>query len=419
MCPRTCDVTMKRLVSAALAAMLLFLPACGKDQTPPAITTAPIVTTPVDVTAAPITVAPVPETTAPETEAPAPTDETTLFVDTTAAPPQTAAPETTAAPVTPPVEPTPGFVNPLTGLPASVDLSAKRPAAVMINNLRVACPQVGIAKADILYECLVEGGITRLMAVISDYTALSTLGSVRSSRDYYIDLAQNHDALYIHAGGSPQAYDELYARGIDYICGVNMYTPSTFYRDQTRMTTMGYEHSLMTNGEGLRSGIAYKGYRTDLKAGFTSPFVFDENHSAKSGSEAKHLILTYSAYAIAQMIYSETTNTYYRFQFGDQPHIDGATGEQLSFTNVLILYNPVSVIPGDAYGRLTMDTTGTGKGYYVTGGKSIPITWRKDTRDAVIQLTTTSGEPLKMAPGKTFVSILPTTAEATTVLNHQ
>jgi len=406
------DVDMKRLFCAALAAMLLFLPAC-REETPPApTTTAAPLTTPVDVTAAPITVAPMPETTAPETEPP--TAETTLFVDTTAAP-ETTAPET--EPTIP--QPTP-FVNPLTGLPTANDLSQQRPAAVMINNLRVACPQIGIAQADVLYECLVEGGITRLMAVISDYTSIGTLGSVRSSRDYYIDMAQDHDALYIHAGGSPQAYEQLYNRGINYICGVNMYTPNTFYRDLNRQITMGYEHSLMTNGEGLRSGIAYKGYRTTIKDGFVSPFVFDaETNSAKTGSEAKHLILNYSAYAIAQMIYSESTNTYYRFQFGDQPHIDGATGEQLSFTNVLILYQAVSAIPGDTYGRLAVETTGTGKGYYVSGGRSIPIVWSKETRDSVIRLTTEAGEQLVMTPGKTFVSILPLTAEATTVLNHK
>ncbi len=404
------DAEMKRLFCAALAAMMLVLPACRQEEVPPAPTTT---AAPIEVTAAPITVAPLPETTAPETEPPM--AETTLFVDTTAAP------ETTQAPETEPAVPLPTpYVNPLTGLSTAKDLSRQRPAAVMINNLRVACPQIGIAQADVLYECLVEGGITRLMALISDYTSIGTLGSVRSSRDYYIDMAQDHDALYIHAGGSPQAYEQLYNRGIDYICGVNMYTPNTFYRDLNRQYTMGYEHSLMTNGEGLRSGIAYKGYRTTIKEGFTSPFVFDaESSSAKEGTEAKHLILNYSAYAIAQMIYSESTNTYYRFQFGDQPHIDGATGEQLSFTNVLILYQAVSAIPGDTYGRLAVETTGTGKGWYVSGGKAVPITWQKDTRDSVIRLTTEAGEQLKMTPGKTFVSILPTTAEATTVLNHK
>lgn len=398
---------MKRLLCAALAAMMLFLPACQTGTTPDPVTTAAPSTTAAPVTHAPATTA-APET----TEAPA---------ETTASPVTTAAPETTTPPETEPVAvPTP-YVNPLTGLPTTVDLSNQRPAAIMINNLRVACPQQGIAQADVLYECLVEGGITRLMAVISDYTSISTIGSVRSSRDYYIDMAQNHDALYIHAGGSPQAYSELYSRGIDYICGVNMYTPNTFYRDLTRQNTMGYEHSLMTSGEGLRSGIAYKGYRTTIRDGFTSPFVFDaENDSAKNSStEAKHLILNYSAYAVAQMIYSEATNTYYRFQFGSEPHIDGATGEQLSFTNVLILYNAVSAIPGDTSGRLAVETTGTGRGWYVSGGKAVPIKWQKDTRDSVIRLTTEAGEQLKMTPGKTFVSILPTTAENTTVLNHK
>lgn len=223
----------------------------------------------------------------------------------------------------------------------------------MINNIKVACPQEGIAQADILYECLVEGGLTRLMAVISDYTSIGVLGSVRSARDYYIDMAQNHDAIYIHAGGSPQAYAELYARNIDYICGVNMYTPNTFYRDNTRMNQMGYEHSLMTTGDGLRSGIAYKKYRTTIKDDFSSPFVFNASQcSSENGTEARHLILTYSAYSVAQLIYSESTNTYYRFQYGSEPHTDASTGEQLNFTNILILFHATSVVPGDSANRL-------------------------------------------------------------------
>ncbi len=388
---------MKRILCAALAAMMLFLPACvgGDDPIDPTTTEAPVTT-----------------------DAP----ETTATPSTTEAPETTAAPETTTPPETEPVAAVPAYVNPLTGLPAEDDLSARRPAAVMLNNLRIACPQEGIARADVLYECLVEGGLTRLMAIFSDYESLSEIGSIRSSRDYYLDMAQDHDALYIHAGGSPQAYAQIAERGINNICFVNMYTlpANSWYRDQNRLKTMGTEHSLMTTGAGIRSAIAYKKYPTEHKDGYTSPFVFDaEKYSAASGNEAKHLILNYSTYSIAQMIYSEKTNTYYRYQFGNVAHIDGTTGEQLNYTNILILFHEVNVIPGDTSGRLEVGTTGTGKGYYVACGKSIPIKWTKETRDSVISFTTESGEPLVMTPGKTFVSILPTTMEASLELNHK
>lgn len=391
---------MKRLISLTLVLMMLMtgMVACS-DATGPADTSTDPGTTDTPVTAAPTTTA------APQT---------------TAVPETTAAPETTAPPETEPVAVELPYVNPLTGLPSAIDSSAQRPVAVMLNNLRIANPQIGIGQADILYECLVEGGITRLMGVFSDYSSLETLGSVRSSRDYYIDFAQNHDAIYVCAGGSPQAYSELYSREINFLCGVNMYTPNTFYRDQSRINSMGYEHSLMTSGSGIVSGISFKGYRTTLKSDFTSPFIFDaETNSAADGVEAKHLILTYSASQVVQMIYSEASNTYYRFQFGDVAHVDGATNQQLNFTNVLLIYHTVKAIPGDTSGRLAVTTTGSGKGYYISGGKAVSITWKKDTRDSVIQLTTSTGEPLNMAPGKTFVSILPTTAESTTVLNHK
>jgi len=388
---------------------MLVLPACQKDTGVPPVTTDGVQTTTAPQTDVPQTTAPV---SAPDTTAAPPV--TTQAPDTQKDPETTQAPETTA-----PVASTP-YVNPLTGLSTETDLSGQRPVAVMINNIPIACPQVGIAEADVLYECLVEGGLTRLMAVILDYKDIPVLGSVRSSRDYYLDMAQNHDAIYIHAGGSPQAYSEIYARGIDYICGVNMYTPNTFYRDPQRQTSMGYEHSLMTSGSRMVSGISFKKYRTEIKADYTSPFVFDaENCSAKSGSEALHLILYSSAASVAQFIYNRTTDTYYRFQFGDKEHIDAATGEQLNFKNVLILYAPTAAVPGDASGRIAVDTVGTGKGYYVTGGKSIPIVWKKDSRDAVMQLTTESGEQLIMTPGKVFVSYLPTTSMSSTVLNYQ
>ena len=164
------------------------------------------------------------------------------------------------------------YINPLTGIKGTVDMSAKRPVAIMINNLKPSLPQEGISDADILYECLVEGGATRLMMVVMNYEELGVVGSVRSSRDYYLDLAQNHDAIYIHAGGSPLAYDNIQSRKINTIDGVNMALPAgVFYRDEERRKTMSLEHTLMTTGKGIVKAIEYKKYRTEIKEGFVSP----------------------------------------------------------------------------------------------------------------------------------------------------
>ena len=124
------------------------------------------------------------------------------------------------------------------------DISQKRPYVVMINNIKVATPQSGISKADIIFETLAEGGLTRLMAVYQDIENIGIVGSVRSARPYFIDIAMGLDAIFVHAGGSDDAYITIKDRDVDNIDGVHG-SGETFFRDQWRQKNMGYEHSLM------------------------------------------------------------------------------------------------------------------------------------------------------------------------------
>ena len=118
----------------------------------------------------------------------------------------------------------------------------------MINNIGVALPHCGISGADIIYEILAEGNITRMMAIFSDINkANGPIGSMRSSRPYYIETALSYDAIYVHAGGSEQAYSDIASKGVNNIDGVrgNYDASSAFYRDKNRQQ-YGYEHSLFT-----------------------------------------------------------------------------------------------------------------------------------------------------------------------------
>ena len=109
------------------------------------------------------------------------------------------------APIDPEPEPVYPYHNPLTGEGLEEDISGQRPFAVMLNNLSKALPQLGVSQADVIYEIVAEGGITRMLAVFQDIEGVGDLGSVRSARDYYVSLACGHDAISVHAGGSPQA----------------------------------------------------------------------------------------------------------------------------------------------------------------------------------------------------------------------
>jgi len=299
-------------------------------------------------------------------------------------------------------------VNPLTGIYTGNDYSDKRPVAIMINNLKASLPQVGISKADILYECLVEGGTTRLMMVKMDYEDIGVTGSVRSSRDYYIDLAQNHDAIYVHAGGSNDAYVAIKGRNIANLDGVNMYLPSTFYRDEERRKTMSIEHTLVTTGKGIVEGIKYKGYRTTLRDGFVSPFNFaDEDTQIRLSGKgtAKHVIIPYNSYQFPQYIYDSKAKVYTRYQFKGDDHIDGDTGDRLTFKNLLVLVCEHTALNDDK-NHISVNTAGSGKGYYITNGKYVEIKWSKPTVDSNLTLTNTDGSALVMNAGNTMVNLV-------------
>ncbi len=332
------------------------------------------------------------------------TAETTEEVTEVVAPPEPVAPE---------------FVNPLTGLEATEELSGMRPVAVMINNLKASMPQEGVSFADVIYECIVEGAQTRLLALCLDYTSVPVFGSVRSSREYFLDFAANHDAIYVHAGGSDEAYRQIKSRRVSNLDGVNMYLPDTFYRDEERRKVMAYEHTLMTSGEKIASGIEYKKYRTELKDGFTSPFTFTEFNEVRvpEGEDARYLSFKYSSTYNPYYIYNEENCVYERYQF-DEAHIDNNTGSQLAFENVIVIYCP-TYNTNDKYGHYNVSCVGEGEGYYISMGKAEPIKWKKPAADTPVSYFTDSGDELVINRGKTFIQVCTNAMKETTVISAE
>ena len=130
-------------------------------------------------------------------------------------------------------------VSYLTGLPISEEVVNSRPLAVMLNNIKAGCPQSGIADAAIVYEAPVEGRITRLMALYDDYRDLEKVGSIRSSRDYFVYFALEYDAIYAHFGqATPYVGDLLNSDQVDNIsgavAGIKHPATKTFYDDPNR-----------------------------------------------------------------------------------------------------------------------------------------------------------------------------------------
>ncbi|MBE6598642.1 MAG: DUF3048 domain-containing protein [Ruminococcaceae bacterium] len=310
--------------------------------------------------------------------------------------------------------------NYLNGAAATAEEQARRPVAIMMNNIKNCLPQNGLTSGDIFYECAAEGGITRIMMLVSDYEKLSEVGSIRSSRDYFIDFIENHNAIYIHAGGSEMAYDKIDWRGTDNLDGVNMYVPDMFYRDNDRLYSMGLEHSLMTTGEKIAEGIAFKNYATEHDDSFAPAFKFyDEtvDHQPE-GSIATHVHMESTSIQTVDFVYNEETGEYLRYQYNGMPQVDGLTDEQLSVKNVLILFTDISLIPGDAAGRLSVKTEGSGQGYYITNGRRKVITWSRAGKTDPVKLRYKDGEELLLNCGKTFVCVVDTSVADTLVFDY-
>lgn len=299
----------------------------------------------------------------------------------------------------------PSGTNPLTGLPMEEADEANRPVAVMLNNLKTAQPQLGTSMADIIYEVPAEGGITRMLAVYQSLDGVENLGSIRSARPYYLELALGHDALYVHAGGSPDAYADLQSWKADHMDGVNGGSDAEiFWRDAARHKAAGYEHSMLTSGQNISDYLAKGRFRTEHKAGYTEQQTFVEDGTPAADTAAEHVTLHFSNYKTGKFDYDAASKLYLISQYGDK-YVDGNTGTQVGVTNLLVLETAISVISGDTAGRLTVKLKG-GKGTFFCGGKSLPIQWSKADRNSSLLYTTEDGMPLHLGQGRSYVCII-------------
>ncbi len=312
----------------------------------------------------------------------------------------------------------PANINPLTGLACDESLVGQRPIGFMFNNIRQALPQVGISKCDILYEVLAEGGIVRFEGLIFDYANAGNLGSVRSSRPYYINIARAYDAIYVHAGCSNEASDLLRSSGIDHFDGVggafgcgnhNHYNFSVngkmlYWRDQGRINS-GYslEHTMFSNGALISEAVGIRGFRKTLNDPFFTAFNFDnEFKTLGTGKTANYIKIPQSTYYLSEFNYDTATGLYAHKQYG-QKHIDGGTGEQLKFDNVFILFAQESIMSNGK--TLEINLTGEGKGYYANGGEYVDIIWKRADNNSPFKYYTADGNELKVDTGKSYVSI--------------
>ncbi len=284
--------------------------------------------------------------------------------------------------------------------------SYTRPIAVMINNHNQARPyHSGLQDAYIVYEAIVEGGITRMMAVFKDQTT-ARIGSVRSSRHYFLDYALENDAIYVHFGWSPQAENDIRSLGVNNINGLY---DNAFWRDYN--LPVNYEHKAVTSIEKINEVINQKGYRKEYNSKnvqdeLSLKYSIDEIHINESEDSvvANNVSIPYSYYMTSSYTYDATNNYYLRYANG-VAHKDYITGEQYHFKNIII--EKVENYTIDSYGRQSLNNIGTGTGYFITNGYARPITWEKASRSSKTVFKYLDGTPVIVNDGNTFIQIEP------------
>ncbi|SEU27405.1 DUF3048 domain-containing protein [Paenibacillus sp. NFR01] len=318
------------------------------------------------------------------------------------APPESSAAVTAMASVTP-LDPSPSpspvasAVSPLTGLPVQGELP--RPLAVMINNAPAARPQSGISEADVLYEVLAEGGITRLIGIFQSHSGVVKIGPIRSIRPYLIDLGESYKAVTVHAGGSPAAYAILqheHKEDMDEIGKAGHY----FWWDATRKAP----HNLYSNDAKLREGADKLGYaQTAAVPGysFTDPDYFLAEGAPAPKFSVQFLLKSYTV----GYEYNEQTRNYER-QVNGQPHLDLNDGQPVAAANVMVMGADHKVL--DDVGRLQIDVELGGEAMLFQRGQVLKGRWSREPGD-IIRFVKQDGKEAEMYPGVTHILIVPNT----------
>lgn len=283
--------------------------------------------------------------------------------------------------------------------------STSRNYAVMINNhSKARINHAGLQDAYIVYEAIVEGGLTRMMAIYKDKKT-ARVGSVRSARHYFLDYALENDAIYVHFGWSPQAQSDIKTLGIENINGLY---DNIFWRDYSLGVAL--EHTAFTKIESIKDYAYEKGYRMSSDKGLLLNYSVDEvNINEREGATlANQIDIVYSSYVTSSYTYDLENKVYLRSVNGT-PHMTSDENKnmmQISVKNIIIAnMNNYSI---DSYGRQNLENIGTGSGYYITNGYAVPIEWYKESRESQTIYRYLDGREIEVNDGNTYIQLHPT-----------
>ncbi|MEC1179771.1 DUF3048 domain-containing protein [Metasolibacillus meyeri] len=299
------------------------------------------------------------------------------------------------------------FTTPFTGEGITEEVT-QRPILVTINNHPAARPQSGLAAADVVYEMLAEGDVTRFLALYQS-TIPEQIGPIRSARSYFIDVAKGLDAFYIAHGYSPEAKSMLANGVVSNINGMH-YDGTYFKRSSNRVAP----HNSYISGENVLAGAEKVDASMDYSKKVLYTFYRDEE-SAKIGIRANEATVRYSQSSSfnSTYVYDEETEQYKRFS-ANVVTTDYLTGEEIQLSNILFFEMPHRII--DSVGRRDIDISAGGNAYIFQHGMMREIKWKNV--DGLLVPIEEDGSEVKLVQGRSWVHFVPTTPGLASVVTY-
>lgn len=283
-------------------------------------------------------------------------------------------------------------------------IEGRPPLAVMVDNIVTAAPQAGLDQADVVIEALVEGGITRFMAVFHSREP-EVIEPVRSARTPFLYWVAEYNAVFVHVGsaeldGPADAGQQIRDWGIaDIDLGMRRFDDS-YIRDPGRRAP----HNVLISASRIWEKARELGFEGSPRAVALWPFAGTEG--LKHGVEAPGFTVRFGALSprfTARWDWDPGTYRYLRSQFGG-PQIDAVSGNRLAFANVIVQYADAYL--ADSSEHVLIDVVGEGRAQVFTGGQLSEATWRKADRNGRTEFFDLEGNPVPLLAGPTWIEVV-------------
>lgn len=298
-----------------------------------------------------------------------------------------------------PVYVEPEYRAPLTGVASEAEIN-KRAYAIIIENSSSARPQSGMDHADIVYEVLAEGSITRFVTLYHS-SFPESIGPIRSARAYMLDIAKDYDAVVVHAGGSPEALGRIAREGIPSLSEIA--SGSWFTRESFRKAP----HNVYSTEQLLDKGLEHRKYNVEYSLPELSFYterqlLEQEVEVLPKAEEAIRVAWAYSSTNRISYLYNQATEKYGRY-INDLAHIDLTTEQQLTVTNLFVAKANHRVL--DDVGRLEVGLRASGEGYAMQQGRALAVTWKYER--GMMRFFDEHAQEIPWLPGNTWIHIVP------------